>query len=728
MREAARDFADAMRDFADAMRAAGLNPPNIIEADGRLRRFASNGKRGDDSGWYVAHDDGIPAGAFGDWRTGVSGTWRADIGRKLSPSEEAAHRAKMDAMRREREAEQFRRHAEAAKKAAEIWSAAQPAPDDHPYLRRKAIKVHGARLHNGALAIPMRDAAGGLCSLQFIDADGGKKFLTGGKVTGCYFGIGAPNGVVCLAEGFATAATIHEATGSAVAVAFNAGNLLAVARALREKFPGLRLIVCADDDAGTPGNPGLAKAREAAQAVGASLAVPGFGADRPEGATDFNDLAAHSGAEAVKRAIEAASAPATESPQANEIDGWPEPLDAAAYHGLAGEIVRTIEPHTEADNAALLVQVLVAFGALVGRGPHVRVEGDQHHGNLFVLLVGETAKARKGTSWGRVREIFSCVGGWPNVASGLSSGEGLKYAVRDPIERAERDKKTGNTEIVQVDPGVADKRLLVIEAEFAQVLRQGARAGNTLSATIRSAWDTGRLATLTKNDPITATGAHICIVGHITADELRAELTATDSANGFANRFLFMAVRRSKVLPFGGGRIPEAVLAGLVGRIARAAAKARTLGAVDMTEAAREAWASVYPTLSEGHRGLFGAVTARAEAQCLRLALMYAMFDEAEAIDRPHLRAAIAVWERAEASARFIFGSALGDPVADEILRALRVAGGEGLTRTGIRDLFRRHQAAERIGAALELLARRNLARRETLATEGRPSEVWRCA
>ena len=406
--------------------------------------------------------------------------------------------------------------------------------------------------------------------------------------------------------------------------------------------------------------------------------------------------------------------------------GMPDPLIGAAFHGLAGEIVKVIEPHTEADPAALMVQVLIAFGALVGRGPHVRVEGDQHHGNLFALLAGETSKARKGTSWGRVQEIFSRVAGWPQVVSGLSSGEGLKFAVRDAIRKIERDKKTRTTEEIEVDPGVQDKRLLVVEAEFAQVLRQAPRAGNTLSATVRSAWDTGTLRTLTKTDPITATGAHISIIGHITIDELRAELTATDAANGFANRFLFMCVKRSKVLPFGGDAIDAGLLADLSRRIEQAAARPRVCSEVTMTAAARNAWAKVYPTLSEGYPGLFGAVTARSEAQCLRLALVYALMDDAASIDLPHLLAALALWERAQDSARFIFGSAVGDPVADEILRALRVTGATGLTRTEIRDLFKRHEKSERIDAALDLLTRRNLARSEKRPTAGAPVEIWR--
>jgi hypothetical protein len=409
---------------------------------------------------------------------------------------------------------------------------------------------------------------------------------------------------------------------------------------------------------------------------------------------------------------------------------WPKDLAQQAYCGLLGDIVKAIEPETESDPAAILLQAAVAFGALVGRGPHVRVEGDEHHLNLFALLVGNTSKARKGTSWGRVREIFSRAPDWPNVVTGLSSGEGVKFAVRDPIKKIEHDKKTGRNQEVETDPGVLDKRLLVVESEFSQVLRQAARAGNTLSATIRAAWDSGDVMTLTKNDPITATGAHIAVVGHITADELRAELTATDSANGFANRFLFMCVKRSKPLPFGGKPLSDDTLRALTGRIERAVMLARTKRAVEMTTAARSIWERIYETLSEGRSGLWGAVTARAEAQCLRLALNFALAEGADAIDQPHLLAAIAVWERAEESARHIFGSALGDPIADDILRALRARGQDGMSRTAIWESLGRHGKAERIGVALELLYQRNLACRKIEPPQGnqggRPAEVWR--
>lgn len=303
---------DATEQFREAIQSAGLHPPDTIEPDGKLHRFASNDKRGDDAGWYVLHDGGVPAGAFGDWRTGASQTWRANIGRKLSPAEVAAHRAKVEAMRREREAEEARQQKEAAAKAGEVWKAARPAPAGHPYLVARGIGPNGARVQDDRLLIPLC-ADGVIHSMQHIAADSDKRFLPGGRVAGCYFSMGSPKGAaaLCIAEGFATGASIHEATGYPVAVAFYAGNLCAVAIAMRGKFPELRLILCADDDYRTEGNPGLTKATEAAQAVGGLLALPDFGANRPEGAKDFNDLQRERGAEAVKQAIAGAAAPAS---------------------------------------------------------------------------------------------------------------------------------------------------------------------------------------------------------------------------------------------------------------------------------------------------------------------------------------------------------------------------------------------------------------------------------
>lgn len=299
---------DPVAQFADAIRAAGLIVPEHIEPDGKLHRFASNGNRNDDAGWYVLHGDGIPAGSFGCWRIGLSQTWRAEVGRKLTSAELEALARRSAEAERERAVEEALRHAEARERAIALWNAAAPASPKHPYLTAKSVRPHGVRERGGELLIPMRNG-GELHSLQRINADGAKRYLSGGRVKGCYHSIGKPNGTICVAEGYATGASVHEATGHAVAVAFDAGNLVSVTHELHAKYPEANLIVCADDDYRTEGNPGLTAATKAARAVGGLVAIPEFGDNRSDGATDFNDLTQHRGAEAVVRAIARARAP-----------------------------------------------------------------------------------------------------------------------------------------------------------------------------------------------------------------------------------------------------------------------------------------------------------------------------------------------------------------------------------------------------------------------------------
>lgn len=279
---------EVLDQFRATIESAGLEVPEHIEADGLLHRFSSNGRRGDKAGWYVLHSDGIPAGMFGDWRTGISQTWRADIGRPLSLQEEASHRATIAAIREARNLALEQGRGDAAAKAQVIWDVSTPA-ETFPYLTAKGAKPHGTRIYGARLVVPIYDEGGVIHSLQFIDEDGSKQFLPRGRIAGCFYLIGQHEGAAVLAvcEGFATGATIHEETGYPVAVAFNAGNLLAVAKTMREKFFSLPLLICGDNDRHTPGNPGLTKATEAARAVNARLAVPEF-APGEEG-SDWND-------------------------------------------------------------------------------------------------------------------------------------------------------------------------------------------------------------------------------------------------------------------------------------------------------------------------------------------------------------------------------------------------------------------------------------------------------
>jgi hypothetical protein len=404
-------------------------------------------------------------------------------------------------------------------------------------------------------------------------------------------------------------------------------------------------------------------------------------------------------------------------------------LPEEALYGIAGEVVRAIEPHSEADSASLLIQFLVAFGSLVGRGPHTTVEADRHGCNLFCCVVGQSSKGRKGTSWGHIRRLFSMVDAvWSDsrVRSGVSSGEGIIWAVRDPIEKR-TGKKVGDDVTYETsidDCGESDKRLLAIESEFASVLKTMDRLGSTLSPILRQAWDSGDLRVMTKNSPAQASAAHISIVGHITEEELRRNLTSTEAANGFANRFLWVLSRRSKCLPEGGDLQVEDLEP-----FAQRLKKDVVAGAPYMTELkrdseAKELWARVYEQLSEGKPGLIGSVTNRAEAQVLRLSLLYAVLDRSTVIRVPHLVAALAVWQYCEWSAIAIFGDSLGYEVADKILANLRSNTG-GLTLTEISALFGRNKNERAIRDALSLLQSRRLAHCEKLRTSGRSIERW---
>lgn len=414
------------------------------------------------------------------------------------------------------------------------------------------------------------------------------------------------------------------------------------------------------------------------------------------------------------------------------VDPWPAPPDAAVYHGLAGEIVQAIEPHSEADPVALLIQLIVVFGNTIGRSARFVVEADSHYMNLFTVLIGTTSKGRKGTAWGQICNLFSAVDpAWAEnrVLSGLSSGEGLIWAVRDPsTKRVPRYEGKGKNrhlvgyEDIEADGGVTDKRCLAIEAEFASPLKVINREGNTLSPIIRQAWDTGSLRTLTKNSPAKATGAHISIIGHSTRDELRRLIEETEMANGFANRFLWICVRRSKCLPEGGH--PEDMTP-LQDQLAEAVTFAREVDRMERDLECRLLWSQVYPALSEGRPGLLGAATSRAEAIVTRLSCLYALLDQSRYVRVEHLKAALALWSYAEQSARYVFGSALGDRLADEILAALKNHP-RGMTRTEIRDYLGRHKHADQIARAMGVLQENGLARGAGEPSGGgRPIERW---
>lgn len=392
--------------------------------------------------------------------------------------------------------------------------------------------------------------------------------------------------------------------------------------------------------------------------------------------------------------------------------GWPQPPGPAAYHGLAGEIVGQVAPHTEADPAAILSQLLIAFGAAVGRGAYFQIEATRHHPNEFLVLVGDTAKARKGSSWDHVRRLICRADPTlpARIATGLSSGEGLIWAVRDPTA---------------TDPATADKRLLVIEPEFASPLKAATREISTLSPVLRCAWDGRALALLTRTAPASASGAHIAVIGHITASELAHHTTTIDISNGFLNRFLMVACRRVRLLPEGGQPDPLAQTH-LQARLQSNLKSAQHAGQLRLDQQARALWWDAYAQLSEpASSGLSGALCARAEAHTIRLALIYALIDGAQSITPTHLHSALALWDYAAASATWALGHASGDPLAEQIHTAL-VNSPAGLTRTQLRDLFQRNRSGAQLEQALAVLTRSGRAHCEQIQTAGRPAELWR--
>jgi hypothetical protein len=404
---------------------------------------------------------------------------------------------------------------------------------------------------------------------------------------------------------------------------------------------------------------------------------------------------------------------------------WPT-MEEEAYRGIFGRIVELTEEHTEGDPVALLASSFTAFGSAVGRGAYMQIGATRHYPNLFCGIVGNTAKGRKGSMWDPVENIMhSSDRRWTEhrIQSGLSSGEGLISEVRDPIETPDKDNK-----MKVVDAGVTDKRLLVQEGKLSQALKVMKREGNTLSPVLRNAWDGKTLKTMVKHSPVRATNPHVCILGHIATSELVKHLTETEMANGLANRFVWMLVKRSKRLPFGGEWHTvnlQPISREIVGALEFATGEHR----MDWSDDARPLWVEAYDALTEDRPGMCGAVTARAEAQTLRLAMLYALADCSYEIRRTHLESALAVWEYAEESARYIFGDAIGDADADKVLEELK-ASEEGMTRTEIRDLFGRNRSGEELDRIMEVLAEAGRIRVTKHRENGskKPVERWHAA
>jgi hypothetical protein len=327
--------------------------------------------------------------------------------------------------------------------------------------------------------------------------------------------------------------------------------------------------------------------------------------------------------------------------------------------------------------------------------------------------VGKSARGRKGTSVGAVRAIWQhaqpIVGSVAWKPGPLSSGEGLIYAVRDALGS---------------DPGASDKRLFLVEGEFGAALRAMRREGNTLSTTLRSAWDGQTLEPLTKNNPMIATNPHIGIVGHITEQELKSQLGQGEYFNGFANRHLWWCVRRSKHIPLAEG-LPKAEAERLGERYATQLIMARSLNEIVFSPSARRQYEAVYRELMAEHDGLYGLVISRSEIQVIRVALIYACLDGCREIGEDHLEAGLAAIDYCEASARRLFGGLAHDPRETKILEAL--SKGEKST-TDLHLLFGGHCKAGDLANLLATLEAKGAIVKVIYPTGGRDREVYKLA
>lgn len=400
-----------------------------------------------------------------------------------------------------------------------------------------------------------------------------------------------------------------------------------------------------------------------------------------------------------------------------KLHPWPSPIGRAAYFGVIGEYLEAIEPHSEADPAAILVQALVCVGNAMGRGPHFTVEDTRHGTNLFAVVVGKTSSARKGTSLDRAQRLVRLADpAWAennDGDGGLSTSEGLISAVQN--RGNDLDSEHANT----------DKRLLAAMGEFGETLTKMGREGNTLSATLRQAWDGKTLRTRTKTYPMTSTGAHVSVIGHITQADLHSLLGNTSIFNGFGNRFLWVVAKQSRELPFGGELRAEA-LYHIVDDVRKSCLWCAKDRNIDFDSHTRDMWPDLYSVL--GNRGdtAFDAITDRAVAQVRRLALVYAALDRSRKVRRPHLEAALAVWQYCEDSAAYVFAEVPASPLETTILRVLE-RNDRWLALSALSRLAFKGKASSRVlQNALNKLASEGIIERRRVQTAGRPRTEYR--
>ncbi len=394
------------------------------------------------------------------------------------------------------------------------------------------------------------------------------------------------------------------------------------------------------------------------------------------------------------------------------IDGMPI-LSKEATPGMLGEYINSVTAYSEANSTALLGGFLTRFAGEIGSSPHFYIGDKKHSGRLFTAIVGKSSKARKGTSWAPIKRLFDFDSSqWTQCAQSpgpMSTGEGIVFALRDQIYSQDR------TEII--DPGIEDKRLLIVEEEFAGTLSSFRKSNDKLNTILRCLWESGDCGPLTKTSNISTTDAHLVILAHITIQELRKLLRRVDAANGFANRFIWILTYRSKLVPLP-ERLCDEELARYQNWLLNVLIYARAQQTLDLTPAASELWCSIYKEFSAERCGIEGQICGRAEIQLRRLSFLYALIDRSSSIDVQHLESALAFWRYAEESVRIIFDDEERNEIADRIMEHLEEV--NECTLTDIHNLFRRHKKSSEIKEAVKYLESKRKAECFQRPTAGR--------
>lgn len=407
------------------------------------------------------------------------------------------------------------------------------------------------------------------------------------------------------------------------------------------------------------------------------------------------------------------------------ISDFPE-FEESHYYGLAGDLAALAVQDSEASKVGVYLSFLVMAAALLGRDKYIRIGETKHHARLFSVLVGASAKARKGTSFKPVERILKEAENMMIYAKhsclavrdgGLSSAEGLAWQVRD---EAENTDKNG----VPLHEGITDKRLLIVEEELGNVFKQCQRDGNALSPTLRRLWDGGTLAPMTKNNQVTATNPHINVLGHITQFELKCLLTSSDTHNGLANRFLWCCVRRSQKLAF-----PKPMnddrLKGLAGQLARAISQSNIETELQLTDNAKTFWSKKYHEISLDRMGVIGSVTSRSEPYVMRLSVLFALLDCTDTIDTHHIQAACHVVEFCNQSAEYIFTSHSESATGSDAEKLLNALAEKPMTQTEISSLFNRNKKRHELIAMFKELQSMNKIEKCTIQTARKKVDGW---